>query len=176
MPSVSDFPSILTSIRHPRRSRSISVGPQSEADAYETLAYRQKRRRDSLSDPTLMTPVIKEDHEPTENQSDYFQKLKSITGSNYKSSNGLLPTPASSNIENNYNVFGVNAPLYTPLTPSNGFNVNGSPSHNSEEERQILREEKEMFSNLEKPRVRYDVEVITKLIVYTGRSTSFDFV
>jgi len=28
--------------------------------------------------------------------------------------------------------------------------------------------EREMFSRLEKPRVRYDVEVITKLVVYTG--------
>jgi len=25
-----------------------------------------------------------------------------------------------------------------------------------------------MFSNIEKPRVRYDVEVITKLVVYAG--------
>lgn len=28
--------------------------------------------------------------------------------------------------------------------------------------------EREMFSQLIKPRVRYDVEVITKLVVYTG--------
>lgn len=31
-------------------------------------------------------------------------------------------------------------------------------------------EEREMFSNIAKPRVRYDVEVITKLIVYTGKN------
>lgn len=36
--------------------------------------------------------------------------------------------------------------------------------------RQDEREEKEMFSKLEKPRVRYDVEVVTKLIVYAGES------
>jgi len=29
-------------------------------------------------------------------------------------------------------------------------------------------EEKEMFSRLEQPRSRYDVEVVTKLVVYTG--------
>lgn len=29
-------------------------------------------------------------------------------------------------------------------------------------------EEKEMFSMITKPRVRYDVEVVTKLIVYSG--------
>lgn len=34
---------------------------------------------------------------------------------------------------------------------------------------QYEKEEREMFSNLEKPRVRYDVEVITKLIVYSGK-------
>lgn len=49
IPNFSDIPSILTSIRHPRR-RAISIGPQSEADAYETLAYREKRRRESISD------------------------------------------------------------------------------------------------------------------------------
>lgn len=31
------------------------------------------------------------------------------------------------------------------------------------------KEEREMFSKLEKPRVRYDVEVMTKLIVYSGK-------
>ena len=48
-PSVFEIPSFLTSMRHPRRSRAVSIGPQSEADAYETLAYRDKRRRDSMS-------------------------------------------------------------------------------------------------------------------------------
>ena len=49
IPSFSEIPSILTTIRHPRR-RAVSIGPQSEADAYETLAYREKRRRDSISE------------------------------------------------------------------------------------------------------------------------------
>lgn len=49
LPSFSDIPNIITSIRHPRR-RALSVGPQSEADAYETLAYREQRRRDSTLD------------------------------------------------------------------------------------------------------------------------------
>jgi hypothetical protein len=30
--------------------------------------------------------------------------------------------------------------------------------------------ESEVFSKLVKPRVRYDVEVVTKLVVYTGKS------
>lgn len=56
--------------------------------------------------------------------------------------------------------------LYTPLTP--GTTSGASSRRPSSERRQDEREEREMFSKLEKPRVRYDVEVITKLIVYTG--------
>jgi hypothetical protein len=35
-------------------------------------------------------------------------------------------------------------------------------------DREEEREEREIFLRLEKPRVRYDVEVVTKLIVYSG--------
>ena len=56
--------------------------------------------------------------------------------------------------------------LYTPLTP--GTASGASSRRPSSERRQDEREEREMFSKLEKPRVRYDVEVVTKLIVYTG--------
>jgi hypothetical protein len=42
-------------MRHPRR-RAISIGPQSEADAYETLAYREKRRRESQSGSNRPSP------------------------------------------------------------------------------------------------------------------------
>lgn len=56
--------------------------------------------------------------------------------------------------------------LYTPLTP--GSASGASSRRPSSERRQDEREEREMFSKLEKPRVRYDVEVITKLIVYSG--------
>jgi hypothetical protein len=41
IPSASELPTLLDTIRHPKRRASISVGPQSEADAYEALAFRQ---------------------------------------------------------------------------------------------------------------------------------------
>src|SRR5690554_1287303 len=44
LPSVSQIPGLIRSVRRPR---SDSVGPQSAADAYETLAYRDKRRRET---------------------------------------------------------------------------------------------------------------------------------
>ena len=57
-----------------------------------------------------------------------------------------------------------------PLTPTedviSGVTLSRTPS---QDRRQNEKEDREMFSKLEKPRVRYDVEVITKLIVYSGR-------
>jgi len=49
IPSASELPTLLDTIRHPKRRASISVGPQSEADAYEALAFRQRKRRESLT-------------------------------------------------------------------------------------------------------------------------------
>ena len=49
-PAASDLPRIVESIRNPtKRGRSVSIGPQSAADAYETLAYRERKRRESTS-------------------------------------------------------------------------------------------------------------------------------
>ena len=39
----------------------------------------------------------------------------------------------------------------------------------SEDRRQDAKDDIQMFEKLQKPRVRYDVEVITKLIVYGGK-------
>ena len=64
---------------------------------------------------------------------------------------------------------GVETVISSPLTPGTIPSTEATPPRRpSEDLRQYEREEREMFSNLEKPRVRYDVEVITKLIVYTG--------
>ena len=66
---------------------------------------------------------------------------------------------------------GAETTLCTPLTPATGSSPGDTPARRpSEDARQYDREDREMFSKLEKPRVRYDVEVITKLIVYTGMS------
>ena len=64
---------------------------------------------------------------------------------------------------------GAEAVVYSPLTPATGSSMDGTPARRpSEETRDLEREEREIFAKLEKPRVRYDVEVITKLIVYSG--------
>ncbi|KAJ5893687.1 Dihydrosphingosine 1-phosphate phosphatase [Penicillium taxi] len=143
-PNFSEIPSMLTTIRHPRR-RAISIGPQSEADAYEVLAYREKRRRESLSTGNSDTPADGSNkqngpHGPSKKASrlDEYETMMG-TGS---------PHSSTVQVDNN------NIPRSTPLPPPNfGASQTG---------------EKEMFSQIKQPRVRYDVEVVTKLVVYFG--------
>ena len=65
--------------------------------------------------------------------------------------------------------------MTAPERLSPGTASGGSSRQPSSERRQVVREEREMFSKLEKPRVRYDVEVITKLIVYSGMCGTSSF-
>ena len=185
MPSVSDLPSLLTSIRHPGRGRSVSVGPQSAADAYETLAYREKRRRDSLTSSSneleAGSPVLRSSSsKPKPN--DYFppvldddkdgavSQVSGISASLNINGAGNLPTPAQSKVGSYEQMMGTGQVTYTHVTPPPG-SVDGNPEDDTDitigQHNEL--EEKEMFSRLEKPRVRYDVEVVTKLVVYSGK-------
>ena len=139
IPPASSIPTLITSLRHPRR-RAVSVGPQSEADAYETLAYREKRRRESVSSqsgglsPSVSRPRILEDPEGTHDE------------------NGVMH---GSGVSNTFSE-GSPSAVVVEEGSNGGFGGDGASDH------------RELFANLEKPRVRYDVEVITKLIIYSG--------
>lgn len=143
LPNFSDIPSIITTIRHPRR-RAISIGPQSEADAYETLAYREKRRRESLSGGSRESPA---DADIRPNGTPVLAR-KTSKLDQYEDMMGR-GSPGSAAIEEDINI-----PRSSPLPP---------PEHNMSRT-----DEKEVFSQIKKPRVRYDVEVVTKLVVYAG--------
>lgn len=128
----------------------MSIGPQSEADARELIANRERKRRESTSreraglpnfgiDLAADLPSPLEDPEPPIKE---FPAMSTMTTARYK--NPLL-TPRSL------------APVL-PLTPP--------PSDSGLEDD---RQDQEIFLSLEKPRVRYDVEVITKLVVYAGK-------
>jgi hypothetical protein len=185
MPSVSDLPGLLTSIRHPGRGRSVSVGPQSAADAYETLAYREKRRRDSLNAAELESAA----HSPrsstfTSQANDYFpaisgdvdkdgavSQVSGISASLGHVNPGNLPTPAQSRVGSYEQMMGQGHVLFAPATPPPGAENMEIDDDDAEifvgQSNEL--DEKEMFSRLEKPRVRYDVEVVTKLVVYAGK-------
>lgn len=130
-------------MRHPRR-RAISIGPQSEADAYETLAYREKRRRESQSGSNRPSPVAEDQIKPNGTP---MRPRKTASLDDYEDMMGR-GSPISSAVD-------VNSDMSTTPFPSIEFEAGE-------------REEKEVFSQIKKPRVRYDVEVITKLVVYAG--------
>lgn len=177
MPRMSDLPGLLHSIKNIGRGRAVSIGPQSAADAYETLAYRDKRRKESVG--ATPSPAKKGSKE------NVGQHVNSIHFSDEKSASGKgtglslstnlpvgLPAPASSKIQSYEHMMGQGHVFVTPPTP-----IDGDDNERRERELDMLvgsqneLGEKEMFSRLEKPRVRYDVEVVTKLVVYAGMSS-----
>jgi hypothetical protein len=186
MPSVSDLPSLLTSIRHPGRVRSVSVGPQSAADAYETLAYREKRRRDSLTlssnELEAGSPLVRSPTSPAasnvsfpwpknnDDKDGFVSQVSGISASMAVTVAGNLSTPPQSRIGSYEQMMGQGHVIITPSTPPGD-----ATDDNQDNDVDIIMGqqnelgEREMFSRLEKPRVRYDVEVVTKLVVYTGK-------
>ena len=155
IPYISSISPWIRSMRHPRKSRSVTLGPQSQADIYETLAYREKRRRESNSESVVASPRV----------------LGAAKG-NGSPSNGL-PTSAHPDVDYYEKMMGGEVAVYSPLPPNLQPDTIGSLSRSlSQDRRQYEKEEREMLSTLKKPRVRYDVEVVTKLIVYMGKSHS----
>ncbi|KAH7155098.1 hypothetical protein B0J13DRAFT_593446 [Dactylonectria estremocensis] len=154
IPTASDFPRMVESIRYPTtRGRSVSIGPQSAADAYETLAYRERRRRESVGSN---------------------RSLKSM------SSNLELQTTHEDHSGKGALASGSQHPHVTEYERMVGNgDITASPVVEDDSIEILVTEEdglgeKEMFSLLVKPRVRYDVEVVTKLIIYT-EATMSDF-
>ena len=165
IPSASEIPILLSSIRHPQRRASISIGPQSEADAHEALAFRRRKRGESLSSVTesretksglVVSEHSLEEHVDLSKVSAYENDVpissscpKILRSNTDRLDRGLTFDFAVSADDITWNPAGI---VRTP----------------SQDRRQDEKDKREIFSNLEKQRVRYDVEVITKLIVYTG--------
>lgn len=145
LPPASEIPAMLSK----SRKRTISVGPQSEADVREYIANREQKRRESLS-------------------SGIGARLKASNSGDSSSSSfretadgHLSPAPASTSRQHQQREARESLQAKTPEreTPSHSPNDTGK-----EDELQ----DRKMFSALEKPRIRYDVEVITKVVVYAG--------
>ncbi|KAH7250080.1 uncharacterized protein BKA55DRAFT_594242 [Fusarium redolens] len=150
-PSPSDFPRMVESIRNPTtRGRSVSIGPQSAADAYETLAYRERKRRESVS-------------------SNHSLKSKSsnlelqTTHEDYSGKGAQASGAQANRIVEFEQMMGTGEVVTTPAADDDRVEIFVTGTEDGLEER-------EMFSQLIKPRVRYDVEVVTKLVVYTEKT------
>lgn len=175
IPPASELPHKIMNLAHPRK-RSVSVGPQSAADAYETLAYRNRRRRESVSsmdgavpEDATWSPSPRLQSKP---QTPAIEKAEpALLGAS------LLPTPMQSRVQSYEQMMGtggVEGPATTPPdsdTDAAGEKIQFSQSLTDEENET---EKRELFMKLTKPRVRYDVEVVTKLIVYSGKCHAND--
>jgi dihydrosphingosine 1-phosphate phosphatase len=161
IPAISELPTFLTSMRHPRK-RSVSIGPQSQADAYETLAYRARRRENSLSAGSAPSSI------GIPHMFDNDQANGSLKTDTVAYGSVPHPAPQLSRLETYESMMGTGFDQGAQDGAINTAHVD----HPLEVEDQE-RDEKEMFSRLEKPRVRYDVEVVTKLIVYSGTHPIF---
>ncbi|KAH9893817.1 PAP2 superfamily protein [Xylariomycetidae sp. FL2044] len=172
MPNMSDLPQLITAVRHPRRGRSVSVGPQSAADAYETLAYRERRRRESIGSnassattlrnkgsiseftktavgtPAAGTPVVQ------------TEKDSELRGQNHVTTTARSSAVSPADFER---LMGEGTVV---VSPADIHDQNGEPEMYIGQQDELG--EKEVFSKLVKPRVRYDVEVVAKLVVYAG--------
>ena len=148
-PKASDFPRMVESIRHPTtRGRSVSIGPQSAADAYETLAYRDRRRRESIgSNPSLRSKS---------SNVDLAGQDEDHSGKGAQASGAKPHTQDYEKLVGNGEVV-----MISPGENGGGDDLFPRPGDELEEA--------EMFLRLVRPRVRYDVEVVTKLVVYTGK-------
>ncbi|KAF2719113.1 hypothetical protein K431DRAFT_286995 [Polychaeton citri CBS 116435] len=167
LPPASDIPGMLSNMRHPRR-RTVSVGPQSEADAREYIASREERRRFSRSESRQRALDSKAS----------TQSLRSGNNTSYTSGNDTaVETPAAETAAEADSY--LTAKPFSSYDPAGRLQVIGQPQHTflltpppsdvaSDSANEDEKQDREMFSLLEKPRVRYDVEVITKLVVYAG--------
>lgn len=143
IPQFQEIPAFLTSLRHPRK-RAVSIGPQSEADAREMIHHRDQARRESQNSerPNFKQSSMLGLPSPMEDgESDDYQ-LGATRRHRYQ---GPLQIPGAT-------------AGYEPLTPPLSDAASDAAS------------DAEMFLALEKPRVRYDVEVVTKLVVYAGKA------
>lgn len=157
LPPAREIPSMLSNTR----KRTISVGPQSEADVREFIANREQRRRNSRSETSpSRRPTRKVLNSGTQMLSPAIGEVAVATPLAEEPDDYLNSQPAP--VGNHKASLQVNLGNTSLLTPP----LSRATSNDSgrEDEQQDQR----MFSALEKPRIRYDVEVITKLVVYAG--------
>ena len=160
IPPAGKIPSLISSLRYPRR-RAISIGPQSMADAYETIELIRRKRQNSASSAQTSSKASLEAevrpkgirtghatilHEPNEDHENH--DLEGHPETSPYPLHDLLKKQGSS--------------LSQTENSTNAITING--------------EYRKVFSQLEEPRVRYDVEVITKIIIYSGVLIKKDFI
>lgn len=176
LPSVSDFGKVVNSIRGPTRGRAVSVGPQSAADAYETLAYRERRRRESVgseegggSRGVKSRRSLGELRENGRYVAGGGSGLGAEGGHGHATASGVQQNGMLKEFESQ---MGTGTVVVSSPSPERETGE-GEAEPDIYVGQQDELGAQEMFSRLVKPRVRYDVEVVTKLVVYAGMCPCF---
>ncbi|KAI1106511.1 PAP2-domain-containing protein [Jackrogersella minutella] len=170
MPNVSDLPGLITAVRHPGRGRSVSVGPQSAADAYETLAYRERRRRESVSVEGGESQGGLRNRSSVQDIREHSLRQEEQIEENTAVSSSTSRGAKNSKLSEFEKMMGEGTVVVSPVevTTGDADGVDGDAEPDVYIGQQDELGEHEVFSKLVKPRVRYDVEVVTKLVVYCG--------
>ncbi|KAF2219101.1 PAP2 domain-containing protein [Elsinoe ampelina] len=131
IPPAREIPAFFSTLGRGGRKRTVSVGPQSEADAREMLAQQHIQRKRSIR--SLQGYAVNEDGAFT---------------------SSMATTPLEE----------IKPRFDDRLSPptTNRRETSSTPDGSDTEQ------DKVMFEGIEKPRVRYDVEVVTKLVIYAG--------
>ena len=151
LPPASEIPAMISNTR----KRTISVGPQSEADVREYIANREQKRRESLSSAAATR------RPDWKTANGHTSGAHPQTPFNESADGHLSPSSLQSSRQNPRDALA--ASLQANVDEKKGHTR--SPSETGREEEV---QDRNMFSALEKPRIRYDVEVITKVVVYAG--------
>ncbi|KAF1810404.1 PAP2-domain-containing protein [Eremomyces bilateralis CBS 781.70] len=159
IPSASDLPTIITSFRHPRR-RAVSIGPQSQADAYEAIAYRRIRRESMGQSRTTPSPMHAASAHP-------FGRPKFDSVHEQEARDASADDSPDVGRERSRS-FGET--IRPEIEKYQGMMGSVAPEQETEElgEQEEEAADQNILAGVQKPRVRYDVEVVTKLIVYSG--------
>lgn len=130
------------------RSRGDSVGPQSTADVYESIAYREYQKQKAAAAMNHRKPS-------------HANLERNLGGAGLSSSSYMLPSHYSHSSDDPVtagdNCYEEKHSWYNPTSDTNSHTTCAQEI-----------QEDELMSQIVIPRVRYDVEVVTKLIVYFG--------
>ncbi|KAB5586231.1 PAP2 superfamily-domain-containing protein [Coniochaeta sp. 2T2.1] len=170
LPSMTDFEKVVNSIRGPTRGRAVSVGPQSAADAYETLAYRERRRRESVGSEEGGASGGGGgggggDGVRTRKSLGELKENSAAGGGGERGGSAATASGVQhSSLQEFESQMGTGTVVVSSPSPEREMGGDEEPEIYIGSQDELGA--KEMFSRLVKPRVRYDVEVVTKLVVY----------
>lgn len=164
IPSASEIPAMITSLRNPRK-RTVSIGSQSQADVYEAVAYREWRRNSQSAPPGLHERTGRAASDAgshTERHEKAISRELHMNGTEFQSESLAHDhEPCASREEV------TRAQLDDEGNPSRET-ANGYHTVETLNTAGDKAADKQGFHKIHVPRVRYDVEVVTKLVVYTG--------